>query len=112
SRILLLGMAYKPDIDDVRESPSLDIHALLKTKGAIIDFNDPFVDEVRFDGIYAKSTPLNADSLKSYDCVVIATNHKVYDYQMIVSNSKLVIDTRNATAKIKDEKIIRLGAMG
>ena len=110
SKILLLGMAYKPDIDDVRESPALDIHALLKTRGADVDFNDPYVDKVRFDGVYAESVPLEEKSLGVYDCVVITTDHKVYDYEMIVKNAKLIIDTRNATVRFKRENIIRLGA--
>ncbi len=112
SKILLLGMAYKPDIDDVRESPALDIHALLKTKGALVDFNDPYVNKVRFDGVYAESIPLDEQTLGAYDCVVITTNHKTYDYEMIVKNAQLIIDTRNATVKMKAEKIIRLGAAG
>ncbi|MCF7796178.1 MAG: nucleotide sugar dehydrogenase [Lentisphaeria bacterium] len=112
SKILLLGMAYKPDIDDVRESPALDVHALLKTRGAQVDFNDPYVEKVRFDGIYAESVPLDEATLSEYDCVVVTTNHKVYDMDMIAKHARLIIDTRNSTAHLKNENIIRLGAAG
>lgn len=112
SKILLLGMAYKPDIDDVRESPALDVHALLKSRGALVDFNDPYVEKVRFDGIYAESVPLDEGTLADYDCVVVTTNHKVYDMNMIAKHAQLIIDTRNSTAHLKHDNIIRLGAAG
>ncbi len=110
SKILLLGMAYKPDIDDVRESPALDVYALLEAKGAKVSFHDPYVDEVKFDSRMESSIDLDMDKLGDYDCVVITTNHSEYDIKAIVENSRLIVDTRNATAGIKSDKIIRLGA--
>ncbi|MEA3286952.1 MAG: nucleotide sugar dehydrogenase [Candidatus Marinimicrobia bacterium] len=110
STILLLGMAYKPDIDDVRESPALDVYALLEAKGAAVKFNDPYVAQIKFDSRMEASVALDLDSIDRYDCVVITTNHSEYDIKAIVKQSKLVIDTRNATAGMPDDNIIRLGA--
>jgi UDP-N-acetyl-D-glucosamine dehydrogenase len=109
SNILLLGMAYKADIDDVRESPALDVYALLEAKGAMVSFHDPYVDEVKFDSGIKQTAKLDVSSLDHYDCVVITTNHSEYDIKTIVENSKLVVDTRNATAGIGNGDVIRLG---
>ena len=104
SKILVLGLAYKPDIDDVRESPSLELIELLKEKGAKVDYNDPYIPAThkqrRYD-LQMKSRKLNAAMLKQYDAVLISTNHSDYDYNWIVKNSRLVVDTRNATASIR-----------
>ncbi|NQV30781.1 MAG: nucleotide sugar dehydrogenase [Candidatus Marinimicrobia bacterium] len=110
SKILMLGMAYKPDIDDVRESPALDVYALLEAKGAIVSFHDPYVSKIKFDSRFEESIVLDHVKLDAYDCVVITTNHSEYDFGAIVKHSKLLVDTRNATAGIKSDKIIRLGA--
>jgi UDP-N-acetyl-D-glucosamine dehydrogenase len=110
SKILLLGMAYKPDIDDVRESPALDVYALLEAKGAEMSFHDPYVSKIKFDSRFEESIVLDHSKLDTYDCVVITTNHSEYDFGAIVEHSKLLVDTRNATAGIKSDKIIRLGA--
>ncbi len=110
SKILLLGMAYKPDIDDVRESPALDVYALLEAKGAEVKFHDPYVSEIKFDSRMESTVELDHKSLDQYDCVVITTNHSEYDIKAIVENAKLVVDTRNATAGNKSDKIINLGA--
>ena len=102
--MLVLGLAYKPDIDDVRESPSLELIELLKSAGAKVDYNDPYLPKthkMREYDLKMKSVPLTAAKVKSYDCVLISTNHSDYDYQWIVKNSKLVVDTRNATANVK-----------
>jgi len=112
SKILLLGMAYKPDIDDVRESPALDVYSLLKAKGAKVAFNDPYVDQIMFDGKMEQSVKLTDESLASYDCVVITTNHSAYDIVNIVEHSKLIVDTRNACKGISNNRIMRLGAAG
>ncbi|MCF7823965.1 MAG: nucleotide sugar dehydrogenase [Candidatus Marinimicrobia bacterium] len=112
SNILLLGMAYKPDIDDVRESPALDVYALLEAKGAKVEFHDPYVNRIKFDSRFEESIKLDMKNLSQYDCVVITTNHTEYDVNAIVENASLIIDTRNATAKLKSEKIVRLGASG
>jgi UDP-N-acetyl-D-glucosamine dehydrogenase len=104
SKVLLLGLAYKKDIDDVRESPSLELIELLREKGAKVDYNDPYIPQthkMRDYDLKMKSKPLTAAMLKRYDVVLIATDHSDYDYKWIVKNSKLVVDTRNATANVK-----------
>ena len=110
SKILILGLAYKKDVDDTRESPSLKLIELLMQNGADIDYNDPYVPETRKTRKYdlkMRSVPLTQEALESYDCVVIATDHSSYDYEFIVNNAILVVDTRNATSKIdKNRKIV------
>jgi len=104
SKVLVLGLAYKPDIDDVRESPSLELIELLKERGAKVDYNDPYVPrthKMREYDLKMTSRPLSAAMLRGYDCVLISTNHSTYDYKWIVRHSKLVVDTRNATAGVK-----------
>ena len=108
SRILVLGLAYKRDIDDLRESPSLTILELLREKGAVVAYNDPYFPTVGQGRHYALSmtnTPL--DDLGQYDAVVIVTDHTTYNYPEIVEQSKLVIDTRNATKGIVSDKVLR-----
>jgi UDP-N-acetyl-D-glucosamine dehydrogenase len=108
SRILVLGLAYKRDIDDLRESPSLTIIELLREKGAIVSYNDPYFPTVGHGRKYdlnMVNTPL--DDLDSFDAVVIVTDHTAYDYAAIVERSQLVIDTRNATKGIDSPKIVR-----
>jgi UDP-N-acetyl-D-glucosamine dehydrogenase len=107
SKILILGLAYKPDIDDVRESPSLELIELLRDKGAQVDYNDPYIPAThkqRRYNLQMKSKPLSAAMLKKYDAVLISTNHSDYDYDWIVKCSQLVIDTRNATADVKTSR--------
>jgi len=112
SRVLVLGVAYKKDVDDLRESPTLKIMQLLKERGAQVDYNDPYFAELHkmrhFDFAGMKSVELNAKNLGAYDCVLIATDHTSYDYAAIVDSAKLVIDTRNATRRIAKgrEKIV------
>jgi UDP-N-acetyl-D-glucosamine dehydrogenase len=108
SKILVLGLAYKRDIDDLRESPSLTILELLREKGAIVAYNDPYFPTVGRGRHYAlnmTSTPL--DNLSQFDAVVIVTDHSTYDYQAIVEQSQLVVDTRNAAKGIDSPKIVR-----
>jgi UDP-N-acetyl-D-glucosamine dehydrogenase len=101
SKVLVLGIAYKKDITDVRESPALDIIRLLELKGAQVIYNDPYVQTVRLEGDkIAKSTDLSSQMLTGLDCVTIVTDHSDYDYQWIVDKAKLVVDTRNATKKV------------
>ncbi len=112
SKILVLGLAYKKDVDDIRESPSIELIELLKEQGAKVDYNDPHVPRThqqREHDLKMKSKPLSESMLKSYDAVLIATDHSAYDYQWVVDHSKLVIDTRNATASCKKgrKKIVR-----
>jgi UDP-N-acetyl-D-glucosamine dehydrogenase len=103
-RVLVLGVAYKKDVDDLRESPTLKIMQLLRERGAKIEYNDPYFPELHkmrhYDYAGMRSVELTAANLAAYDCVVIATDHTQYDYAAIVQSAKLVVDTRNATRKI------------
>ena len=108
SKILVLGLAYKRDIDDLRESPSLTIIELLREKGADVAYNDPYFPTVGKGRHYAlnmTNTPL--ENLDQYDAVMIVTDHSSYDYSAIVAQSQLVVDTRNATRGIDSPKIVR-----
>ena len=112
AKVLILGLAYKKDIDDVRESPSLELIKLLREKGAKVDYNDPHVPrthKMREYDLKMTSKKLSARMLAGYDVVLISTDHSSYDYQFIVDNAKLVLDTRNATAKVKrgSRKIVK-----
>ena len=108
SKVLVLGLAYKKDIDDLRESPSLTIIELLQQQGADVKYNDPFFPTVgrgRHYNLNMTCTPI--DDVSGYDCVLIVTDHSSYDYAKIVSQAKLVIDTRNATKDLHSENIVR-----
>jgi len=119
SKVLLLGVAYKKDIDDVRESPALSIIDRLRAKGANVQYHDPFVSEVRFDDAHTdsgggplSSVSLTDDALNSADCVIIVTDHSTIDYKRVCSLAPLVVDTRNAlNGQLRQEssaRIIRL----
>jgi len=103
SRVLVLGLAYKKDIDDLRESPSIELIELLQKKGAKVDYNDPYIPRThkqRQHNLKMTSKKLSAQTLSSYDVVLISTDHSDYNYDWIVKNSKLVVDARNATAAV------------
>jgi UDP-N-acetyl-D-glucosamine dehydrogenase len=101
SRIAVLGVAYKRDIDDVRESPALDVIQLLEEKGAIVSYYDPYVPSVRLEGDRVMhSTPYSIDWLAQADCVVIVTDHRIFNWEEVLQHSQLVVDTRNATAHV------------
>ncbi|MGE4286606.1 MAG: nucleotide sugar dehydrogenase [Phycisphaerae bacterium] len=107
SRVLVLGLAYKKDIDDVRESPSLELIELLRDKGAKVDYNDPYIPETwkqRKYNLKMKSKPVTKAALAKYDAVLIATDHSEYDYQMIVDSAPLIVDTRNACEGLRGAK--------
>ncbi len=108
AKILLLGVAYKPNVSDMRESPALDIFQLLEKKGAQVTYSDPYVPEITLENQQHSSVPFNAKTLAEQDLVVITTHHKDYDYKMVVEASKAIVDTRNATKGITSPKIIRL----
>jgi len=110
SRILVLGVAYKRDIKDVRESPALDVIKLLQNAGAEVKYNDPHVPSIRLDDSEMKSVKVTRKLLQRSDCVAIVTDHSAYDYDFIVRNAPLVMDTRNATKNVKHnrEKIVKL----
>lgn len=107
ARVLVLGVAYKKDIDDMRESPALTIIELLRREGAIVSYNDPYVPKIgrgRKYNLNMTSVPLT--DLQQYDCVVIVTDHSDYDYAHIVQEARLVIDTRNATRGIASNHVV------
>ncbi len=110
SGILILGVAYKRDIKDTRESPALDVIELLEREGASLYYNDPYVAQIKWNDSVHRSSKLTPTLLKKADLTVILTDHTSYNYQMIVDNSKLVFDTRNATKKVASgrEKIALL----
>lgn len=110
AKILILGIAYKKDIDDPRESPSFKIIEILEEKGALVDYNDPYIPKtpkMRRYKFNKMSVPLTDKTLKSYDCVIIAVDHSVYDPLFIVEHANLIIDTRNHTKGIINEKVIK-----
>lgn len=111
SNILILGIAYKKDIDDVRESPALDIMTLLEQGGANVHFYDEFVEKIKWnDAEKLSKKQLSEKMLKGYDAVVVVTDHSNIDYNFVKDNSKLIVDTRNVFKGVYDSKIIRLGA--
>lgn len=113
SRVLVLGLAYKPNIDDVRESPSLELIEKLEDLGAEVDYNDPHVPathKMRKYDLQMKSVELTPASLASYDCVLIATNHAAYDWQFISNHAKLIVDTRNAMKHVTGNRDHIVGA--
>ncbi|NLF50497.1 MAG: nucleotide sugar dehydrogenase [Leptolinea sp.] len=110
SKVLVLGAAYKPDIDDLRESPALDVIHLLLQKGADVSYHDPRIASISHDNWSLKSVPDLTKAVKDADCVVIVTNHTTYDYKAILQNAALIIDTRNALGEAgrDNPKVVRL----
>ena len=104
SRVHVYGVSYKRDIDDVRESPAIDIMLLLERRGAKITYTDPHVPSMKLEDLELKSQ----DDFSNADCVVIVTDHSAFDYQALVANAPLIVDTRNALKNIASEKIVRL----
>jgi UDP-N-acetyl-D-glucosamine dehydrogenase len=107
SRIHVAGVGYKRDIDDVRESPALDIIHLLTLKGAVVTYSDPHVRSIELDGATLRSEPLE-NAIPHADCTVIVTDHSAFDYAALVRNAQLIVDTRNALRKFSSPKIVRL----
>jgi UDP-N-acetyl-D-glucosamine dehydrogenase len=110
SRVVILGVAYKRDIDDVRESPALDVIGLLQNLGAELVYHDPYVASVRLqDDAVMRTTEYSDALLEAADCVVVVTDHSSYDWQHVLDHSRLVVDSRNATAKFKGRaRVVRL----
>lgn len=110
SKILLMGVAYKQDIDDVRESPALKVIGHLEKQGAIVQYNDPYIPEFIYQGKQYNSLDFNAETIKQADIVIITTCHTSYDYQMLADNAQILFDTKNATQGIKRnrERIVKL----
>jgi UDP-N-acetyl-D-glucosamine dehydrogenase len=102
ARVLVLGAAYKPDIDDVRESPALDVIGLLRQKGAQVEYHDPYIPRIHHEheGWHMQSVTDLMKAVAAAEVVVIVTNHKVYDYAAIVAAAQFVFDTRNATGEL------------
>ncbi len=107
SHVHILGVAYKRDIDDVRESPALDIIHLLQKRGAKVTYSDPFVPKLKADGVEMEAVCI-CEGLAKADCVVIVTDHKSFDYGRVVDQARLVVDTRNALKGRDSSKIVRL----
>ena len=112
SKVLILGVAYKKNVSDCRESPALDVMRLLSEKGAVLSYNDPMVATVRLGSKVLNSVHLSRSEIAKHDCVIILTDHSDYDIPMIVEAAKLVVDTRNSTKNLTayKDRIIKLGA--
>jgi UDP-N-acetyl-D-glucosamine dehydrogenase len=112
ARVLVLGVAYKPDIDDMRESPALDVIALLRQKGADVEYHDPYIPKIHHEteGWEMSSASDVMESVRAAEAVVIVTNHAAYDYQAILDQSRFIFDSRNALGKLGDgnPKVVRL----
>jgi len=110
SDVLVLGAAYKPDIDDIRESPSLDVIRLLRQKGGKVSYHDPYIHSLEHEGLDLHSVPDLMAAVRAADCVVIVTNHSSYDYAAILENCQLLVDTRNALGSRgrNHPKVVRL----
>jgi UDP-N-acetyl-D-glucosamine dehydrogenase len=109
SKVLVIGITYKRDVVDIRESPALEIIRLLQEKGAVVSYHDPYVEQVDVGEYSYKSVELTEQELRNYDCVVLITDHIVLDYSLIAKESKLIIDTRNVFGSFKENKnIVRL----
>jgi len=106
SRVHIMGVAYKRDIDDMRESPALDVILLLAKRGAKISYSDPHVPMLHLDGLTLEATPQEAAA--DADCVVIITDHKAFDYNALVDRAQLIVDSRNALKGRQSSKIVRL----
>jgi UDP-N-acetyl-D-glucosamine dehydrogenase len=108
ARVLVLGVAYKADIDDVRESPSLDILEILEQEGARVAYSDPYVPSILHGGRRLRSVPLRRSALRGADCVVIATAHKTFDYRAISRHARTIVDCRNTLKGRRTRGVFRL----
>ena len=105
AKVLVLGVAYKKNVDDVRESPAVDIMEILRSKGAVVAYSDPHVPvfpKQRAHKFEMSSTPVTAESLASFDCVILATNHDAFDYKLIKKHAALIVDTRGVYTESAD----------
>jgi UDP-N-acetyl-D-glucosamine dehydrogenase len=108
SHVLILGVAYKRDVGDARESPALDIIHLLQQRGADVAYNDPYVHDLSQEGFPLRSTRLTVEALQTADCVIVITDHSDYDWDWIAANSRLLIDTRNAIKHSGPCRVLKL----
>ncbi|KPJ73894.1 UDP-N-acetyl-D-glucosamine dehydrogenase [candidate division TA06 bacterium DG_78] len=109
AKVLILGMAFKKDISDSRDSPAIKVYQIIKPRIAVLKYNDPFVSQLSLENKIIRSVRLNARELKKYDAVLLLTDHSVYDYNFIVKHSRLIVDTRNAIKK-RSSRVKRLGS--
>ena len=109
AKILVLGVAYKKDVEDIRESPSLKLIQLLRAKGADVSYNDPYIPKIKLSKGNLASVKLTGKNFSSADCVIIATDHSCYNMDKVVARAKMVFDTRGATRGLKGNNIVRLG---
>jgi UDP-N-acetyl-D-glucosamine dehydrogenase len=100
--VLVLGAAYKKNIDDVRESPAIDVIKQLRDLGADVEYHDPYIATLEHEGLPLRSVPLDDARLRACDCAVVVTDHSCFDWARIVSSAPIVVDTRNATAAVRD----------
>ena len=110
SRVLLLGVTYKADVGDLRESPALDLIHLLREKGAAVEYHDPYFPSIDVEDVHMESISLTDEAIQSADCVVITTGHKSYDWNWVVDNAALIVDTRNVTKGVPhgSDKVVTL----
>ncbi len=109
SKILCLGVAYKKNVSDTRESPGLEVMKLLKQSGAYVEYSDPYVPSIKEDGLGCTSVTITENLLKSNDCVVLLTDHKDFDYEFVARHARIILDTRNAFKDIKQPNIFQIG---
>jgi UDP-N-acetyl-D-glucosamine dehydrogenase len=108
SRVHLVGVAYKQDVNDMRESPAIDVLELLSKRGAVLSYSDPFVPQLTLDGLCLSSIELSTAIGQAPDCAVICTDHGLFDYDPLVQSGTLVVDTRNALKRQRSGAIFRL----
>jgi UDP-N-acetyl-D-glucosamine dehydrogenase len=106
SRVHVMGVTYKRDSDDLRESPALDIILLLRRRHAVVTYSDPYAPSLRLDGVEMQAAP--EETAAEADCVVIVTDHRAFDYRALLERSRLIVDTRNALKGAQSEKVVRL----
>ena len=106
--VLILGVSYKPDVGDIRESPAVKAMAYLDRRGAKVCFHDPYVAGVTVNGAYQRRVELTRRTVETADCVAVLTPHRVYDFDWIVEHSKLVFDARNAYGEMQHAKVVKL----
>ncbi len=104
SSVLIVGVAYKKDIDDIRESPALDVIRLLHQRGSLVAYHDPHVHTLKDGDIDLVSVPLTPEALRAADCVIIVTDHAGVPYELIAQHARLVVDTRNALARVHSRR--------
>ena len=108
SRVLIIGVSYKADIDDIRESPALDVMSLLRAKGADVAYSDPMIEDKRSELEWATNVQLTEEALADCDCVAVITGHSGVDYTAVLEHAPIIVDTRNVFKNVKSDKIIRL----